>query len=367
MRTDLEENILLKQTITRRTFAARAAALAATVPALTLATRIAPEAAAQDSIVATMVTDTAGLGDQNFNDLANAGGTKAATDFGIDFRVIESTDATSYIPNLIAAAEQGELSVGVGFLLTDAITEVANQFPDDAFLLIDSVSDAPNVESVTFKEEQGAFLAGVAAGLFTKTNVVGTVGGQKIPPVVRYIVGFEAGVKSANPNCEVQVGYADTFDDPGLGKEITLAQFNNGADISLPAAGRTGIGGYEAAKEKGAGFWVIGADTDQNHLAPGFQMGYVKKGVDTTVYKTIGEVKNGQFAPGSQNLGLEAENGISFLDPHGVLPAEIMAVVEQYRAAIIAGTIVVPTDEDQLAAFTPVPADSLPAVASPEA
>ncbi len=354
------------QTLSRRTFAVRAAAFAASVPALGLATRLAPEAAAQDAIVATMVTDTAGLGDQNFNDLANAGGTQAAADFGIEFRVIESTDATSYIPNLTAAAEQGELSIGVGFLLTDAITEIANQFPDDAFLLIDSVSDAPNVESVTFKEEQGAFLAGVAAGLFTKTNVVGVVGGQKIPPVVRYAVGFEAGAKSANPNCEVLVGYADTFDDPGLGKEMTLAQFNNGADISLPAAGRTSIGGFEAAKEKGAGFWVVGADSDQNHLAPGFQIGFVKKGVDTTVYKTIGEVQAGQFQPGTHNLGLEAENGISFEDPYGILPAEIWAVIDQYRAAIVAGTVVVPVDEEQLAAFTPGPADSLPA-ASPEA
>jgi basic membrane protein A and related proteins len=355
-----------KQMISRRTFAARAAALAATVPALSLVTRVVPEAAAQDPLVATMVTDTAGLGDQNFNDLAYAGGMQAATDFGAEFRVIESTDATSYVPNLIAASEQGGLSIGVGFLLTDAMNEVAAQFPDDAFLLIDSVSDQPNVESVTFKEEQGAFLAGVAAGLFTKSNVVGVVGGQKIPPVVRYAVGFEAGVKSSNPNCEVQVGYADTFDDPGLGKEMTLAQFNNGADISLPAAGRTGIGGYEAVKEKGAGFWVIGADTDQNHLAPGLQLGYVRKGVDTTVYKTIGEVQNGQFQPGAHNLGLEADNGIGFEDPYGVLPPEILAVVDQYRAAVIAGTIVVPQDEDQLAAFTPVPAESLPAVASPE-
>ena len=355
-----------KQTLSRRTFTARAAALAATVPALSLATRLAPDAAAQESITATVVTDTAGLGDQSFNDLANAGGTQAAADFGVEFRVIESTDATAYIPNLTAAAEQGELSIGVGFLLTDAITEVANQFPDDAFLLIDSVSDAPNVESVTFREEQGAFLAGVAAGLFTKTNSVGFVGGQKIPPVVHYAVGFEAGVKSSNPNCDVQVGYSDTFDDPALGKEMALAQYNNGADICLPAAGRTGIGGFEAAKEKGAGFWVVGFDADQNHLAPGFQIGYVRKGVDTTVYKTIGEVANGQFTPGAYNLGLESENGIDFVDPYGILPADIMAVVDRYRAAVIAGTIVVPQDEEQLAAFTPVAVDALPA-ASPEA
>ncbi len=171
---------MLKQTITRRAFTTRAAALAAAVPALGLAARFAPGAAAQDQVVVTMVTDTAGLGDQNFNDLANAGGTKGATDFGVDFRVIESTDVTSYLPNLTAGAEQGELTVlAIGFLLTDAITEVGNQYPDKKFLLIDSVSEAPNVESVTFKEQEGAFLAGVAAGLSTKTNKVGTVGGAE--------------------------------------------------------------------------------------------------------------------------------------------------------------------------------------------
>ena len=348
--------------LSRRAFAARAAAVAA-VPMVGAAINLAPEAAAQDdALVVTMVTDTAGLGDQNFNDLANAGGEKAAEDLGVEFKVIESTDATTYVPNLTAAAEQGQLSIGVGFLLTDAITEVANQFPDDYFLLIDSVSEAANVESVTFREEQGAFLAGVAAGLFTKTNVVGAVGGMKIPPVVHYLVGFEAGVKSANPDCEVQTGYADTFDDPALGKEMTLAQYNNGADISMPAAGRTGIGGFEAAKEKGEGFWVIAADADQDHLGPGFQLGYVVKGVDTSVYQTISEVAAGEFRPGAQTFGLEVSYGIDFADPYDRIPAEIMATVAKYKAAIIAGTIVVPTDEETLAAFEPVPADTLPEV-----
>jgi len=357
---------VLKQTLTRRAFTTGAAALAASVPALGLAGRFAPGAAAQDKIVVTMVTDTAGLGDQNFNDLANAGGTKGAADYGVDFRVIESTDATSYIPNLTAGAEQGELTIGVGFLLTDAITEVGSQYPDKKFLLIDSVSEAANVESVTFKEQEGAFLAGVAAGLTTKTNKVGTVGGQKIPPVVKYVVGYEAGVKSANPNCEVQVGYADTFDDPGLGKELTLAQFNAGADISFPVAGRSGIGAFEAAKEKGAGFWAIGADADQDHLAPGFQLGYARKGVDTAVYKTIGDVVNGAFTPGPQVLGIK-EDGVDYVDPYGVVAPEVMAVVAQYRQAILDGTVVPPATEDELAAFTPVDASTLPPAASPVA
>ncbi|HET8524432.1 MAG TPA: BMP family ABC transporter substrate-binding protein [Thermomicrobiales bacterium] len=314
-----------------------------------------------------MVTDTAGLGDQNFNDLANRGGKKAAQDFGIDWHVLESQDATAYVPNLTSAAEQGELSIGVGFYLTDAITSVAQQFPDDKFLLIDSSSDAPNVESVTFKEQEGAFLAGIVSGLFTKTNKLGFVGGQKIPPVIHYQVGFQAGVKSVNPQATVAISYVDSFDDIQLGKEYALAQFNQGADIVFPAAGRTGIGCYEAVKEKGkpgGEFWVIGADVDQDHLAPGYQLCVSSKGVDVAVFDTIKSVVDGNFEPGPKTLGLK-ENGVGLETPNNRVPADIMAVVEQYKQAIIAGQFTVPTTEDELKAFQP-PAVGTP-VASPAA
>ena len=129
-----------------------------------------PAVQAQDPIVVTMVTDTAGLGDQNFNDLAKRGLDRAVDELGVQGEVIESRDAASYIPNLTQAAEQSDLTVGVGFLLTEAITEVANQYSDKKFLLIDSLSDAPNVQGVLFREQEGAFLSGVLAGLMTKSN-----------------------------------------------------------------------------------------------------------------------------------------------------------------------------------------------------
>src|SRR3954471_24456797 len=199
---------------------------------------------AQNKIVVTMVTDTAGLGDQSFNDLAKRGLDRAVEELGVQGEVIESRDAASYIPNLTQAAEQSDLTVGVGFLLTEAITEIANQYPDKNFVLIDSVSDAPNVQSVIFREQVGAFLSGVLAGLMTKSNKLGVIGGVKIPPVVRYAVGFEAGVKSVNPDANVVVAYADTFSDPALGKELTLAQYNQGVDIAFPVAGKTGTGSF---------------------------------------------------------------------------------------------------------------------------
>ena len=322
-----------------------------------------PGAHAQDAPVVTMVTDTAGLGDQNFNDLAKRGLDRAVEELGVQGEVIESRDAAAYIPNLTQAAEQSELTVGVGFLLTEAITEVANQYPDDKFLLIDSVSEAPNVESVTFREQEGAFLCGVLAALMTKSNKLGVVGGIKIPPVVRYAVGFEAGAKSITPDVEVVVAYADTFDDPALGKELTLAQYNQGVDIAFPVAGKTGIGSFDAAKEKGEGFWVIAADTDQSQLGAEYQLAVSEKGVDTAVFLAAQQVVEGIFEGGEQSLGL-AEGGVGLGNPNAAVPQDALDTVAAYEQAIIDGAITVPADEEELAAFEPVP---LEAVATPVA
>jgi basic membrane protein A len=317
-----------------------------------------PAARAQEPIVVTMVTDTAGLGDQNFNDLAKRGLDRAAEELGIQPEVIESRDAAGYIPNLTQGAEQSDLTVGVGFLLTEAITEVANQYPDDNFLLIDSVSEAPNVSSVTFREQEGAFLSGVVAGLMTESNKLGVVGGIKIPPVVRYVVGFEAGAKSVNPDVEVIVGYADTFSDPALGKELTLAQYNQGVDIAFPVAGATGIGSFDAAKEKGEGFWVIAADTDQSQLGAEHQLAVSEKGVDTALFLAAQQVVDGTFQGGMQSLGL-AEDGVGLGSPNEVIPQEVLDTVAAYEQAIIDGTITVPADEEELAAFEPVAPDAI--------
>ena len=320
-------------------------------------------ALAQEPVVVTMVTDTAGLGDQNFNDLAKRGLDQAVEEFGVQGEVIESRDASSYIPNLTQAAEQSDLTVAVGFLLTEAVTEVANQYPDENFLLIDAVSEAPNVQGVLFREQEGAFLAGVLAGLMTESNQLGVVGGIKIPPVVRYAVGFEAGARSVNPEVAVVVAYADTFSDPALGKELTLAQYNQGVDIAFPVAGATGIGSFEAAKELGEGYWVIAADTDQSQLGAEHQLGVSEKGVDTALYLAAQQVVEGTFAGGEQSLGL-AEGGVGLGSPHESVPQEVLDTIAQYEQAIIDGAIVVPADEEQLAAFEPVAPDALGSAAA---
>ena len=318
--------------------------------------------AAQDAITATLVTDTAGIGDQNFNDLANAGGQRAAEELGIEWKVLESQTQADYVSNLTLAVEQGQIAVPNGFLLGDAVAEVAPQFPENYFVFIDAVAEFDNVLNYLFKENEGAFLAGILAGLVTQSGQVGMVGGQQIPPVIRYEVGFAAGLMTTNPDATFTPSYADDFEDPALGKELTLALFDAGADIVLSAAGRTGTGCFDAANEKGSG-WIVAADTDQAHLGPDHQLCYVKKGVDEAVYQGIEHVVNGDFAGGTQNLGV-LEGGMDLLGIHATIDPSFAEVVAIYKQAIIDGTIVVPADPDQLAAFEPVVLDG---AASPEA
>lgn len=350
------------RTIDRRTLVLGTATAAALAPLARFGV-----AGAQSDIVVTGVTDTAGLGDQNFNDLANKGGKDAAAKFGITWNVLESQNAADYIPNLTRGAESGELTVAVGFLLTDAVAEVAAQFADKKFMIIDSVVEADNVASVLFKEQEGSFLAGVCAGLLAgPQKKVGFVGGQRIPPVVRYEVGYVAGVKSVAPDVEVLISYADDFENPTLGKELTLAQYNQGANISLAAAGRTGIGAFDAAKEKGEGVYVIAADADQAHLGPGFQLCAVAKRIDEAVVRVVGQVVDDTFEGGVQNLGI-ADDGVGLIAYSDVVPQEVQDVVQTYSDAIASGEVVPPVDDDTLATFQPVDLTGGVAPASPEA
>lgn len=324
--------------------------------------------AAQDGsgVTVTMVTDTAGIGDQGFNDLANKGGTEAASEFGVKFSVIESQTAADYVPNLTQGAEGGDLTAAIGFLLTDAMTEVAPTYPDARFMILDAVVEGDNISSVTFKENEGTFLAGVLAALTTKTNKIGFVGGIRIPPVLRYEVGFVAGARSINPDIEIQIAYADSFEDPALGKELALAQFNQGCDVLQQAAGRTGVGLFDAAKEKGAGFWVISGDADQAHLGPEIQLAAVQKGIDTAVKLVIQEVVEDKFKPGIQNLGIK-EGGMDLIAYNTAVTTEIKSVVDAYKSAISGGTVIVPDSDDAAKTFKPVPPSELGLSASPVA
>jgi basic membrane protein A len=337
------------RTINRRTLVVGGAAAAALAPLARFGI-----AGAQSDIVVTGVTDTAGLGDQSFNDMADKGGNDAVAEYGVTWNVLESQNAADYIPNLTRGAESSDLTIAVGFLLTDAVAEVAAQFADTKFMIIDSVVEADNVASVLFKEQEGSFLAGVCAGLMAgDQKKVGFVGGQRIPPVVRYEVGYVAGVKSVAPDVEVLISYADDFENPTLGKELTLAQYDQGANIVLAAAGRTGIGAFDAATEKGEGVYVIAADADQSHLGPQYQLCAVSKRIDEAVVRVVGQVVDDSFAGGVQNLGI-ADKGVGLIAYNEVVPQEVQETVQTYADAIASGEVVPPVDDDTLKTFQPV-------------
>ena len=299
-----------------------------------------------------MVTHGAGLGDQGYNDLANAGGKRAATDFGISWQVIESRSPADYVPNLEAGAVQGELTIGVGFLLTEAVADVVLRYPEEWFHLVDSVVEAPNVASVLFKEQEAAFLAGIVAGTKTRTGRLGVVGGQSVPPVERAEIGFRAGVATVEPAVSISVAYADSFEDPATGKELALAQFGAGADIVFAIAGKTGLGVYEAAAEQATGSWVIGSDMSLDQPAPASQLCAVRKGIDTVVSVTIERLAERRFAPGSQELGLAA-GGVALETPGNRVDTSLLMLTEDYTKRIVEGSIVVPSTEDQCANWKP--------------
>ena len=334
-------------------------------------------ASAQDGGQITMITDTAGIGDGNFNDLSWAGVQRAGDVFGYSYRYLESLDGNAFYPNLVEAAETSALVVAVGFLLADALVEVAPQFPDVPFIILDAEVPADNVQSYLFKEQEGGFLGGLAAAMFSTTKSLGIVGGMEIPPVVRYEVGFTAGARTVLGNdFQPLVNYVGSFGDPAAGQAAASAQFDQGADIIFPIAGLTNNGIFEAARTRGLVNSVIGVDADQRAIGAAEQIFFIGKALDVAVYTAVEALSNDSFEGGLNNLGL-AENGTSVGDPDGKLSPEITAAIEVYRQAIVAGEIVVPVDRDTLAAFTPVvlevpvttgtPAAGTPAAGTPAA
>lgn len=299
----------------------------------------------------TMVTDQAGLGDQGFNDLAYAGLETAARDLGGEAVVIESSEQAQYVPNLEQAVADGSsLTVGVGFLITDAIAEVAQAHTDSSFLLIDAVAaDADgeplaNVASVTFKEQEAAYLAGIIAGETTESDTIGFVGGQEIPPVVRFLTGFEAGVASVNPDVTVEVSYVGAFDDSQKAKELAAGFYDGGADIVMEVAGLGGLGVFEEAESRGEGFWVVGTDTCKQDLAPANYLTSATKDVAGVVERTAQAVDDGSFEGGAITEGL-AEDAVGVCeDTFGDLPQEVQDAVDAAREEIASGDLEVPAE-----------------------
>ncbi len=303
---------------------------------------------------AAIVLTTTGLGDKSFNDSAKAGLDRAQKELGVQTQVLETTQPSDYEPNLIQSPSYGnDITFAIGFPMTDALTRVSTERPDEQYGIVDSVVDQPNVASLIFKEEEGSFLVGVIAGMTSKSNKVGFIGGIEVPLIKRFEVGYAAGVKSVNPNAQVVVTYAGSFNDPAKGKEIVLSQYAQGADVIYHAAGGTGLGLFQAAKEKGPGFWAIGVDADQYDLAPENTLTSMVKYVDVAVFQTIQAAKQGQFKGGIHTFGLK-EGGVGLsLSTEKTATKESVERAKQFRQMIIDGKFKVPATPEELQSFTP--------------
>jgi basic membrane protein A and related proteins len=291
-----------------------------------------------------LVTDIGGLNDRSFNQLAYQGLKNAQSQLGIDGRVLTSKSNADYVPNLSTLAQQHyDLVIGVGFLMADAMDTVASKFPNTKFAIIDvdatTLKHKPkNVEGLLFKEQEAGYLAGYMAGLYMKDNggtAIGSVGGQKIPPVDHYIAGYQAGAKAADPGIKTLNGYSQDFVDQSKCKEIALNQIQQGAKVVFQVAGQCGLGAIDAAKEKGV--QAIGVDADQAYLGPQV-MTSATKHVDVAVFDTVKQAQGGSFKGGQNRIFDAKTNGVGFGKTNSV-GAKYEAKVKAVQQKIASGQI----------------------------
>ena len=300
-------------------------------------------AAAQD-ISPAVVFDMGGKFDKSFNQGVNDGVVKFKTETGIDYREFEVTNETQREQAIRKMAQRGSDPIlGVGFAQSPAIEAVAKEFPKLRFAIIDGYVEAPNVQSILFSEHEGSFLVGMLAAMASKTDKVGFVGGMDIPLIRRFACGYEQGAKYVNAKVEVIQNMTGTtpsaWNDPGRGAELARGQFDRGVDVVYAAAGGTGVGVYQAAKDSGK--LAIGVDSNQNYLHPGTMLTSMLKRVDVAAYNTFMDAKNGTWKGGVKVFGL-AEDGVGWaLDEHNasLISAEMKSRADAARADIIAGKI----------------------------
>ena len=286
-----------------------------------------------------IIYDLGGKFDKSFNEAAYNGMEKWKKETGKKYLEFEVTNESQREQSVRRMAEKGASPIiSVGFSQASAVEKVAKEFPKLNFAIVDMVVDAPNVQSVVFKEQEGSFLVGAMAAMASKTGKVGFVGGMDIPLIRRFGCGYEQGAKFANAKAEVFANMTGTtgaaWNDPARGGELAKAQFAKGADVVFAAAGATGMGVYQAAKDSGK--LAIGVDSNQNHLQPGTMLTSMLKRVDVAVYN----VSKG-FKPGMTVLGLK-EGGVDYaLDENNakLVTADMKKKVDAIKADIISGKI----------------------------
>jgi basic membrane protein A and related proteins len=308
-----------------------------------------------------MVTDTGGVDDKSFNQSAWEGiqefGKDNSLTEGEGYTYLASKSDADYKSNLDSLIRRDfDLVFGIGFLMADAIGEAAEENPDDQFAIVDDEAvQKDNLVNIMFKEQEGAYLAGVAAAKMSKSGKIGFVGGMDIPVIHRFHAGFVAGATAANPDIEIMVNYVGDFSKADLGKIAANTMYSSGADIIFHAAGASGNGVFAEAierksKDANADVWVIGVDRDQYaegqvDSSTNVTLTSMIKRVDAAVIDVAKRTKDGKF-PGGEIIryGL-AEEGVGLADSRGVISDDILKEIKEYQEKIISGEIKVSADK----------------------
>lgn len=287
----------------------------------------------------------AGLGGNSFNDLALEGVKKAAADYGITYDEVEpkSVSDEEIIQDEMASSGDYDLIICVGAEQVDALTNVANTYPDQRFALLDATVDLPNVASYSCKEQEGAYLVGALAALMTEGNTIGFIGGVDNPLINRFAAGYQAGAKNVKGDVNVLIDYAGGFNDPTTAKTIANTFTEKGADVVFHAAGASGMGMFQAAEEKG--FLAIGVNLNQNTISPDVIMASMLKKLDSCAYHAITSVVENTYTGENQVLGL-TDGGVDYTleDSNVEVSEDIVAQIEALKEQIIAGEIQVPSE-----------------------
>jgi len=304
-----------------------------------------------------IVFDIGGKNDRSFNAAAWEGVKRAETELGVCLYDVEPGNPTSIEPAMRAFAERDfDLTIGVGFAQGPIMQKVALDYPQNKFAIVDGVifendgkTPLKNVASLVFREHEGSYLVGMIAAAKSKSGVLGFLGGMDIPLIHRFAKGYQEGALSVNPNAKFLINYVGVTDgawnNPGRGKELALSQLGKDADVIFTAAGNSGLGAFDAVEQYGrnsageANKFVIGVDSNQNMVKPGFVLTSMVKRVDNAVYDVVREILDGKFSGGLHVFGLDKDGVAYAMDANndGLIPPDVIVRVEAARQKIVAG------------------------------
>ena len=299
-----------------------------------------------------MISDTGGVNDESFNQSTWEGLQQAQEKYGKDkvqVKYVESSQEADYTPNIETFVEEDlDLIIGVGYKIAGAIEEASKNYPDVQFAIIDHAYDKQpeNVTSLIYEDNTAAYLAGLIAAKKTETNKVAFIGGMKSATLDKFEYGFRAGVKAANPDCEISVRYANSFSDAALAKSIANQMHKDGVDVIYTAAGAAGTGAIEAAKENKK--MAIGVDIDQNPLAPENVISSTVKNINVSIVNLVGEILDGNYQGGQVIVNTLASGGVGLSDStKDHVSKDILDYVNEQADKIKSGEIKVPENEKQ--------------------